>query len=196
MIYSLILFESDTGGVLAGLNYGEAIEDENDRSKITSPFAIDSAFGSYFLGQKTKLKPFQQYPGVEGFPMASHRVVIAFMDLLEGSHVRNGLLRRTISKSSNTVQLWVGNGYLPAIPITPYLYMLYSATMQKCFFTKRCFHTTKKIQDENQYVDEKCRKNCNCVKYHYFNVQELIPSIIQDDIQKLISEGIFCNAQD
>ena len=73
--------------------------------------------------------------------------------------------------------------------------MLYSATMQKCFFTKRCFHTTKKIQDENQFVDEKCRKNCNCVKYHYFNVQELIPSIIQDDIQKLISEGIFCNAQ-
>ena len=193
LIYSLILFKSGTGGILATYDYGQAIVDPNNASKIITPFALDSAFGSYFLGQKTKLKPYQQFPGVEGFPMASHRVMIGFMDLLEGSHVRLGEIERTISNCSNTVQLSIGTGFLQAIPITPYLYMMYSSNMQKCFFTKRCHHTTTKI--ENDIAEEKCRKTCTCVKYHYFNVLDLIPDVTQEETDKMIREGIFCNAQ-
>ena len=72
--------------------------------------------------------------------------------------------------------------------------MMYTSNMGKCFFTKRCHHTTTKIQ-EHVNIDEKCRKNCSYVKYHYFNVPDLIPSITQTDIERLIAEGIFCNAQ-
>jgi len=92
-----ILFKSGTGGVLVNFNYGEAIVHSADASKITSPFAIDSAFGSYCTGQKTKLKAYQQYaPWGGGF---SHRLLI--MNLLEGYHVRRSDIQPSISTFSN-----------------------------------------------------------------------------------------------
>ena len=123
-IYSMILFKSARGGIVSTVSYGEAIENPEDRSEILSHYDIDLCYGTYYSGtQRSKVKPYQQYPGVEGFPMAAGRISIGFMDLREGSHVKLGNMRRTINDSSNTVLLWVGDRYLNAIPITPYLYI-------------------------------------------------------------------------
>jgi hypothetical protein len=189
MIFSMILFKSGRGGIVANMTYGEAIENPDNPTEIQSPFDIDKLMGAYYSGsQKSKLKYYQQYPGVEGFPMAASRITIGLMDLKEGSHVRGGIIQRTVNDASNTVLLWIGDRYINAIAITPYLYMMYSFNMQKCFFVKRCFHT--RLDDE-----ERCKERCLCVQYHYFKAKDLFPQANSQEVKDMINAGLFCNAQ-
>ena len=84
MILSMILFKSGRGSIVANMTYGEAIENPDNRSEIQTPFGIDKLMGTYYSGsQKSKLKYYQQYPGIEGFPMAASRITIGLLDLKE-----------------------------------------------------------------------------------------------------------------
>ena len=154
-----------------------------------TPFDIDKCFGSYYTTQKSKLKSYMHYPGLEVFPMMASKINIGFLDLKEGSHVRGAIIHRTINDASNTVLLWIGDRYLNAIPITPYLYLMYSYNMQKCLYVKRCFHT----RDDS--ADACGSGRCMCVSYHYYKVDALFPEADSKSTKAMISTGIFCNAQ-
>ena len=88
-----------------------------------TPFDIDKCFGSYYTTQKSKLKSYMHYLGLEVFPMMASKINIGFLDLKEGSHVRGAIIHLTINVASNTVLLWIGERSLNVIPITPYIFM-------------------------------------------------------------------------
>ena len=70
---------------MEGVLYGEAIENPENRSEIQTPYDIDKCFGSYYTTQKSKLKSYMHYPGLDVFLMTASKINIGFLDLKDGS---------------------------------------------------------------------------------------------------------------
>ena len=89
--------------------------------------------------------------------MAVSRITIGLLDLKEGYHVRGGMLQRTVHDATNTVLLYIGDRYINAIAITPYVYMMYTYNIQKCFYVKRCIHTRHDDEEKMQGAMHVCK---------------------------------------
>lgn len=183
-MFSMILFKGVKGTVVANISYIDAMTNPTNREEFITPLELDVKFGSYYQSQQGNVNSSHQFPGIEGFPLAASRITIGLYDLIEGSHSRGTSVERIVSEDSNTVNLWLYDKYVKAIPITPYLFLIYTYNMKKIYFTKRCFHTT-----------DICSANCICVRYHYYNASVVFPECTAADRTDKIQHGIFCNSQ-